>query len=198
MIVSIGMKRDTPDNQRQKEFDEIRQFRQWTRDTVALARVLLRDHMCEPVNADLFWVRLYGILVETGSFLGRAPMASALTAPRGEQALASMRSELTPDELLFIEVQRNSEAHIFTGKYYKLDRNGNPLEKRPATLQALFVDSTELDIDEFFEAHLRVRARAKRDDGTCDHVALARSFAIRLHAALVELAQVAEEIAIAV
>jgi hypothetical protein len=83
-----------------------------------LTELLLND----PSHAGLFWLRVFGVLVDLPKYLAGISDASAAT-----QAVENVRASLTRDELIWTQYRRDSECHIVVDAYAPLRRgNGSP------------------------------------------------------------------------
>lgn len=94
----------------------------WARCTLEYAQSVQRDGPTfEPAQCGIFWLRLFGVLVDLAKYLaGVGGGGPALAAVEG------VRAALTTDELVWTQYRRDSEGHVIVNAYAPLLGDGKP------------------------------------------------------------------------
>jgi hypothetical protein len=132
----------------------------------------------DPTHAGVFWLRLYGVLVDLPDYLvdisGSAPAMAAI-----EQ----VRAALSRDELIWTHYRRDAECHVVVDYYAPMKDNGSP---RAAIRIKTLPGNAPIPWDEFNDALTRL-LRAHLVRGTPVEHVLARSMAARVASPLESL-----------
>lgn len=179
---------------------------QWVRNLHSICEAL-REGKAKPAGlfASVFWIRLYGALVdlrrryrkiaEAHQYLLEAGKDNPFTAAGAEifHACSAIYASLSDDELIYATFVRHTHAHVYQDSFeYEVER-GNLEKNQPAavrTKQMIPAIRRHVDVDEAHRIVDKIQKKASHDD-----VRIAVNFAHkvgpsveRLNRAMTELA----------
>jgi uncharacterized protein (DUF1697 family) len=164
---------------------------QWVQNLHSICEAL-REGRANPAGlfATVFWIRLYGVLVDLRSRYRKIAEAHQYSLELGKtnphvaasaevfHACTAIHESLSDDELIYATFVRHTEAHVYQDSFeYEVER-GNPVKKQPAavrTKQMISVIRRHVDVDEAHRIVDAIQRKANYDD-----VRIAVNFAHRV------------------
>jgi hypothetical protein len=137
---------------------------QWVHNFSAICGAL-REGRAEPAGlfVSVFWIRLYGVLVDLRNRYRKSAEAHRYALERGGSnafnaasaevfdACVAIYQALSDDELIYATFVRHTEAHVYQESFeYEVER-GNPAQNQPAairTKQLIAPLRRHVDVDE--------------------------------------------------
>ena len=179
---------------------------QWVRNLRAVCDAL-REGRAEPEGLfiSVFWIRLYGVLVDLrGRYRKSAEAHEELVTGGGTNAFSvasadvfyacdAVYQSLSDEELIYAVFIRHTEAHVYQTSFdYSVER-GNPAQRQPAALRTKQMVPTvrrHIDVD---EVHRIVDAVLQRPGYNEARVAVNMAHKVGPHVEALERAIVAME-----
>jgi len=154
---------------------------QWVHNLFAICDAL-REGRAEPMGlfVSVFWVRLYGALVDLRNRYRRSAEAHKYALERGGsnafnaasaevfEACDAIYQALSDDELIYATFIRHTAAHVYQDSFeYEVER-GNPAQNQPAairTKQLVAPLRRHVDVDEAHRIVDEILTKAGGDEG---------------------------------